>query len=141
MSRAASTPSTPEAEWTCKTGAFVPSWRAISDREAVRDAHCQHLLELDPPGDGRLLLVVATMRVKYGPESTKDVLSASPSEGLAAWSVDLAFESFQVRWRDARQVGSLREVLPEQPVGVRVGVALPEAARIAEADLDTSWPG
>jgi hypothetical protein len=96
---------------------------------------------LTPPGDGRLLLVVATMRVKYGPESTKDVLSASPSEGLAAWSVDLAFESFQVRWRDARQVGSLREVLPEQPVGVRGGVALPEAARIAEADLDTSWPG
>src|SRR6266566_1964374 len=40
-----------------------------------------------------------------------------------------------------RQIGSVREVLPQQPVGVFVGSALPRALRIAEIDGDVGFHG
>jgi len=36
------------------------------------------------------------------------------------------------------QVSALREVLPQQPIGILVRAALPRAVRIAEIDLHTS---
>ena len=42
----------------------------------------------------------------------------------------------EIGLRIAGQVGFLREVLSQQPVGVLVGAALPRALRIAEVDLD-----
>jgi hypothetical protein len=38
--------------------------------------------------------------------------------------------------RELREVSPLREELPDQPVGVLVGAALPGAVRVREVDLD-----
>ena len=40
-----------------------------------------------------------------------------------------------------RQIGSVREVLPEQPVGVFIRTALPRALRIAEISGDLGFHG
>ena len=44
-------------------------------------------------------------------------------------------------WECDVKIGSLREVLPQQPVGVFVGSALPRALRIAEVDVDFGFHG
>src|SRR5204862_2884292 len=42
---------------------------------------------------------------------------------------------------EGREVDALREVLPQQAVGVFVGATLPRALRIAEVDLDLGGHG
>src|SRR5882757_8984086 len=57
-------------------------------------------------------------------------------QGLPWPFVELSGGLVQLSLRVHRQVGSFREVLPQQTVGVLIGTALPGALRIAEVDID-----
>ena len=57
-----------------------------------------------------------------------------PAEGFARASVEGRGDGVEVVRPIESEVGALREVLPEQAIGVLVGASLPRAARIAEAD-------
>src|SRR5260370_41161428 len=50
--------------------------------------------------------------------------------------VELTSHFVQMSLRMHRQVGPLREVLPEQTIGVFIGTALPRTLRIAEVNGD-----
>src|SRR6266436_4810083 len=52
--------------------------------------------------------------------------------------VELTSHSVQMSVRMHRQVGPLREVLPQQTIGVFIGAALPRTLRIAEVSVDVS---
>src|ERR1700724_961212 len=55
--------------------------------------------------------------------------------------VELASHFVQMGLRMHRQVGSLREVLPQQTIGVFIGTALPRTLRIAEVNVDVGRSG
>src|SRR5665811_1685365 len=59
-----------------------------------------------------------------------------PAEGLSRASVELGGDGVEVRLGQAREVGTLGQVLAEQAVGVLVGAPLPRAVRVAEVDGD-----
>ena len=59
----------------------------------------------------------------------------SPAERLARPAVECRRHGRKVAGTVRAQVGALREVLPQQPVGVLVRAALPRAMRVAEVDL------
>ena len=50
--------------------------------------------------------------------------------------VELTSYFVQINLRMHRQVGPLREVLPQQSIGVFIGTALPRTLRIAEVNVD-----
>src|SRR4051794_8327895 len=58
-----------------------------------------------------------------------------PPEGLARSAVESCGNRREVVHIMQAQVGALREVLAQQPVGVLVRPALPRAVRVAEVDL------
>ena len=58
------------------------------------------------------------------------------AEGLAGPGVELARNGIQLRLGVAGEVGPLRQILPQQAIGVLVGAALPRTVRVAEVDLD-----
>ncbi len=59
-----------------------------------------------------------------------------------AWPfVELTRYAVEVGLGVRRQIGSVREVLPQQPVGVFIGTALPRALRIAEINGDFGFHG
>src|SRR5215212_5541498 len=60
----------------------------------------------------------------------------SPAKGLARSGIERRGHGREVVRAVHAQVGALREVLPQQPVGVLVGAALPGAVRVAKVDLD-----
>ena len=57
-------------------------------------------------------------------------------QGLTGSFVELTSHFVQMSLRMHRQVGPLREVLPEQTIGVFIGTALPRTLRIAEVNVD-----
>src|SRR5664279_5309835 len=57
-------------------------------------------------------------------------------QGLTGPFVELTGHLVKVGLRVRRQVGSLREVLPQQTIGVLVRAALPRTLRIAEVNGD-----
>jgi len=57
------------------------------------------------------------------------------TESLAWPLVQLSRDRVELKLRIARDVDALRRVLPEQPIGIFVASALPEALRIAEVGL------
>src|SRR4051812_17376169 len=59
----------------------------------------------------------------------------SPSERLARSAVESGGHSCEVVRIVPAQVGALREVLPQEPVGVLVRPALPRGVRVAEVDV------
>src|SRR3954447_686749 len=62
----------------------------------------------------------------------------SPAQGLSRPAVEGDRHGREVLGAVHAEVGALREVLSQQPVGVLVRAALPGAVRIAEVDLKTS---
>lgn len=64
-----------------------------------------------------------------------------PAERFAWAAVELGGDGVQVLAAVDGQVGSFREVLPQQAVGVFVGAALPGACRVAEVDRDVRGDG
>ena len=88
-------------------------------------------------GNGRLLVIVATMWVNYGPEVTEDAVSALAAQGFAGSNVDLALASSHGLGRDVRKIGAYEMVLPEQPVAVLAGATPPRICRDAEVDLNS----
>ena len=58
------------------------------------------------------------------------------AQGLARSFVELPGHFIELVLGEHGQVDALREVLPQQAVGVLVRAALPGALRIAEVDLD-----
>ena len=67
--------------------------------------------------------------------SSRTSAGVRQSERLARAAVERVGDGGQVVGAVAREVGALGEVLPEQPVGVLVGAALPGALRVAEVHL------
>src|SRR5215211_1118072 len=65
----------------------------------------------------------------------KDLGRGAPSERLARPAVECVGDGGQIAGAVAGEIGALGEVLPEQPVGVLVGAALPGALRVAEVHL------
>src|SRR3954470_20007081 len=59
----------------------------------------------------------------------------SPPERLARSAVEGGGHGREVLRAVPAQVGALREVLPQEPVGVLVRPALPRGVRVAEVDL------
>src|SRR5215204_2280865 len=76
--------------------------------------------------------------VRRSQQLVKGLGRCSPAQGFA-WP---AIEGRSYRCKVVRavlgQVGALREVLPQQPVGVLVRAALPRAVRVAEVDRHAS---
>src|SRR6476469_6534830 len=62
----------------------------------------------------------------------------SPDQGLARSGIKRRSHGREGVRAVHTQVSALREVLPQQPIGILVGAALPRAVRIAEVDLHTS---
>src|SRR5260370_18762402 len=60
----------------------------------------------------------------------------SPAERLAWSGVECERDGGEFVGAVAAEVGALREVLAEQPVGVLVAAALPGAVGVAEVDVD-----
>src|SRR5215217_157277 len=58
-----------------------------------------------------------------------------PSQRLSRPTVERVGDGGEILGAVSREVGAFGEVLPEQPVGVLVGAALPRALRVAEVDL------
>ena len=56
--------------------------------------------------------------------------------GFGCQSVTWPFVELTTSLRMHRQVGHLREVLPQQSIGVFIGTALPRTLRIAEVNVD-----
>ncbi len=56
-------------------------------------------------------------------------------EGLTGERVESVGNLVELGLGDVAEAGALREVLPEQPVGVLVRAALPGAGRVGEVDL------
>ena len=63
---------------------------------------------------------------------------AFEAEGLSRTGVQLPGNSIEFRLREATQVSSLGEVLPEQAVGIFVDAALPWAVRIGKVNFHPS---
>jgi hypothetical protein len=86
---------------------------------------------------GRVQPVVATvccsLDSKYSFSASAGVFQPSV---LAGATVEGGGDRGEVPGAVSRQVGSSREVLPQQPVGVLVGAALPGALWVAEVDLE-----
>ena len=59
----------------------------------------------------------------------------SPAERLARPAIERRSHGREVIGAVRAQVGALREVLPQQPIGVLVRAALPRAVRVAEVHL------
>ena len=59
------------------------------------------------------------------------------SRGFVEAVVEFCGDVVEVGLGVVRDLGALREVLTQQPVGVLVAAALPGAARVAEVDGDT----
>src|SRR5260370_11828297 len=55
--------------------------------------------------------------------------------------VELTSHFVQISLRMHRQVGPLREVLPQQSIGVFIGTALPRTLRIPEVNVDVGRYG
>src|SRR3712207_4059715 len=68
----------------------------------------------------------------------KDFRGRPPAERLARSGVERRSHGREIVRAVRAQVGALREVLPQQPVGVLVRPALPRAVRIAEVDRHAS---
>src|SRR5215213_1475103 len=62
----------------------------------------------------------------------------SPAQGFAWPAIEGRSHRCKVVRAVLGQVGALREVLPQQPVGVLVRAALPRAVRVAEVDRHAS---
>ncbi|KJZ32864.1 hypothetical protein TW83_01025 [Paracoccus sp. S4493] len=65
----------------------------------------------------------------------------SPAEGFARTSVERSCNSFEIIRTVQAKIGSLREVLAQQAIGVFICAALPWAVRIAEVDRQISGDG
>jgi hypothetical protein len=55
---------------------------------------------------------------------------------LSRATVELGRDGVQRSLVELAQVGTLGQVLAQQPIGVLVGAPLPRAARVTELDLD-----
>ena len=64
-----------------------------------------------------------------------DLQRRAPVEGGSRLVVHLVGDSIEVVLAVHRQVRPFGQVLPQQPIGVLTGTALPRAVRIAEVDL------
>ena len=62
-------------------------------------------------------------------------------QGLTWPLIELTRGFVQISLRVYRQVGSFREVLPQQSIGVLVGAALPRTLRVTEVDVDIGRQG
>ena len=83
--------------------------------------------------DGGLVMVLT---VSCGVEQFEDSLAGfHEPEGLAWPVVEFGGDRVEVVLAVSGEVGAFGEVLPEQPVGVLVGAALPGRVRVAEVDL------
>src|SRR5260370_3262157 len=66
----------------------------------------------------------------------EDLIWFPPAEGLSRACVELAGDGVEIPLRVAGEIGPLREVLAEQPVGVLARGTLPGAAGVEEIDGD-----
>src|SRR5450759_4404579 len=120
--------------------------RARADRSTRRHgaSHC----EGSGPARNRVSPIIAVIAERgnatnRGADSTGRCNSLGerlrwchPAEGLSRASVELGGDGVEVRLGQAREVGTLGQVLAEQAVGVLVGAPLPRAVRVAEVDGD-----
>src|ERR1700732_3201332 len=83
--------------------------------------------------DVRYAPVGSTGRCNTGVKSLRWVLEC---KSLRWPFVELTSHFVQMSLRMHRQVGPLREVLPEQAIGVFIGSALTRTLRIAEVNVD-----
>src|SRR6478672_9352871 len=68
--------------------------------------------------------------------SVKSLSGGFECQSLARSFVELTRHFVQVSLRIHRQVGPLREILPQQAIGIFIGTALPRILRIAEVNVD-----
>src|SRR5271169_736086 len=80
-----------------------------------------------------LLLVGSTGRCNTG---VKSLRWSFECQSLTRPFVELTSDFVEMSLRIHRQVGPIREVLPQQTVGVFIGTALPRTLRIAEVNVD-----
>src|SRR3954465_10665282 len=78
-----------------------------------------------------------TAYVGCSEELVESLGRCSPAQGLSRPAVEGDRHGCQVVGAVHAEVGALREVLAQQPVGVLVRAALPGAVGIAEVDLKT----
>src|SRR5215212_2488211 len=76
-------------------------------------------------------------RVRRSRQLVKGLGRCSPAKGLSRPSVEGDRHGREVVGAACAQVGALRKVLAQQPVGVLIRAALPRAVGIAEVDLKT----
>ena len=69
-------------------------------------------------------------------QRVKRLCGRSPAECLSRSGIEVAATA-AIRRRCGRSGRCLLGVLPQKPIGILVGAALPWASRIAEVDLDT----
>src|ERR1700733_14997172 len=87
-------------------------------------------------------MVALSIRRGGGSEQLGDLLGRGhPVQRLARSGVELTGDLLELELTRGRQVGSLREGLPQQPVGVLVRPALPRRVRIAEVDRKPGLDG
>src|SRR3954469_2984570 len=79
-----------------------------------------------------------TAYVSCSEELVQSLGRCPPAQGLSRPAVEGRSHGCKVLGAVPAEVGALREVLAQQPVGVLVRAALPGAVGIAEVDLETS---
>jgi len=68
--------------------------------------------------------------------ATPSAKIAAEAEGFARSGVEFPRDAVEISLGVALDIGAVREVLPEQPVGVLVGAALPRTLRVADVHRD-----
>lgn len=72
--------------------------------------------------------MMAQLRINFQGRGTVQTFSWARVEAMR--------EGVQLARRIPRQVGALRQILTQQPIGVCIGTAVPGAVRIGTEDLD-----
>ena len=107
--------------------------RVLDDDELARVILAAGQIDDRYGGIVELLAVGSTGRCNTGVKSLRWGLEC---QSLTWPFVELTSHSVQMSLRMHRQVGPLREVLPQQTIGVFIGAALPRTLRIAEVNVD-----
>ena len=116
------------------------AWASLGDRDAVASAidmlvSTHHCREVVP---GRVQTVVATPKLFHSRQQfVKRFRWRFPAQRLSRSGIESCCHGGYFVGAIDAQICALREVLPQQSVGIFVGAALPGASWIAKIDLDS----